>query len=157
MATHELKTLLEFYRAVECGAKTFEVRRNDRGFMIGDVLHLLEWDNSKLALNASELTEEELDELPYTERAEYTGRDCYRKVTYVLCMQADCDGGISVWINERYGKELDLGSDELAVLGLVPCDENGRVIRAKVKVITTHDVVVSVDAEDKPEEGEGDA
>lgn len=43
MKTHELKILPDHYREVAAGRKTYEVRRNDRGFEVGDVLHLLEW------------------------------------------------------------------------------------------------------------------
>lgn len=41
---HCLKILPRFYREVECGIKTFEVRRDDRGFSVGDVLVLQEFD-----------------------------------------------------------------------------------------------------------------
>lgn len=61
--THDLKCWPEYYRAVIDGVKTFEVRLNDRDYRVGDVLHLREWDR---------LTEQ------------YTGRDAYREVTYVL-------------------------------------------------------------------------
>lgn len=37
---HRLKTWENFYSAVEAGEKTFEVRRNDRGFQKGDILIL---------------------------------------------------------------------------------------------------------------------
>lgn len=37
---HELKTWPEFFEAVERGDKTFEVRRDDRGFCVGDTLVL---------------------------------------------------------------------------------------------------------------------
>ncbi len=37
---HWLKTWIEFWPALESGAKTFEVRRNDRGFRVGDTLVL---------------------------------------------------------------------------------------------------------------------
>jgi Domain of unknown function (DUF3850) len=41
---HCLKVLPEFFPALACGDKTFEVRRDDRGFKAGDVLVLQEWD-----------------------------------------------------------------------------------------------------------------
>lgn len=37
---HRLKTLPDYYEAVKRGDKTFEVRRDDRGFQKGDVLVL---------------------------------------------------------------------------------------------------------------------
>ena len=41
--THELKTWLGNFVAVESGAKTFEVRRDDRRFQVGDELLLRAW------------------------------------------------------------------------------------------------------------------
>ena len=39
--THELKTWGSYWDAVSSGEKVFEVRRDDRGFQKGDVLHLV--------------------------------------------------------------------------------------------------------------------
>jgi hypothetical protein len=44
MTTHRLKCLPEFFHALWSGEKTFEVRRDDRGFRSGDHLMLAEWD-----------------------------------------------------------------------------------------------------------------
>lgn len=38
---HELKTSPVYWDAVARGDKTFEVRRDDRGFQKGDILHLV--------------------------------------------------------------------------------------------------------------------
>ncbi len=46
MTTHELKTWPSFYDAVLSGKKTFEVRKHDRNFKVGDILLLNKWDNS---------------------------------------------------------------------------------------------------------------
>jgi hypothetical protein len=43
-AVHELKTWPEHYEAIISGAKRFEARRDDRGYAVGDELHLREWD-----------------------------------------------------------------------------------------------------------------
>ena len=56
MKIHELKILPEYYEAVRCGDKRFEIRKNDRDFHTGDILRLKEWDGEKY-------TGEELDAL----------------------------------------------------------------------------------------------
>jgi hypothetical protein len=61
MTEHELKILPEYFQAVESGYKTFEIRENDRGFAVGDVLWLREF-NKGVGL---------------------TGRSVHRRVTYV--------------------------------------------------------------------------
>lgn len=58
---HALKTLPEYFEAVRSGAKTFELREDDRGFQVGDYLALNEWDGEN-----------------------YTGRSQLVKVTYML-------------------------------------------------------------------------
>ena len=63
MTTHELKTWPRYFGAVVSGAKTFEARKDDRGFSIGDRLVLCEWD-------------------PETQA--YTGARLERYVTYIL-------------------------------------------------------------------------
>ncbi len=60
---HVLKTWPPFFQHVASGVKPFEVRKDDRSFAVGDVLHLREWD-------------------PYT--SAYTDRFDERTVTYVL-------------------------------------------------------------------------
>ena len=44
MSEHRLKTWPEFFAAVRSGVKTFELRRDDRGFEIGDQLFLEEFN-----------------------------------------------------------------------------------------------------------------
>jgi hypothetical protein len=63
MTTHELKTWPEYFKALAEGRKTFEVRKNDRDFKEGDILHLREWH-------------------PRTE--EYSGQQMVKSVTYVM-------------------------------------------------------------------------
>jgi hypothetical protein len=63
MSTHDLKIWPEFFVVVACGAKTAEIRRDDRGYKVGDILLLREWE-------------------PTTER--YSGRSCRRRVSHVL-------------------------------------------------------------------------
>lgn len=44
MVIHELKSWPEYFEAVRCGNKTFEIRKNDRNFQVGDKLMLHEFD-----------------------------------------------------------------------------------------------------------------
>lgn len=46
MTTHHLKTLPPYFQAVKAGLKTAELRKDDRGFTVGDVLILEEWDGA---------------------------------------------------------------------------------------------------------------
>ncbi|MEZ2410588.1 DUF3850 domain-containing protein [Bosea sp. RCC_152_1] len=41
---HELKTWPVYFDAVARGEKTFEVRRDDRGFQKGDIVRLRRWN-----------------------------------------------------------------------------------------------------------------
>ena len=59
--THELKILPEYFEAASTYKKTFEIRKNDRNFHVGDKLILKEWDGDK-----------------------YTGRQVERWVSYIL-------------------------------------------------------------------------
>jgi hypothetical protein len=60
---HELKTWKQYFRMLYSGSKTFEVRKHDRDFKLGDELVLKEWDN---------------------ETNQYTGRFLHRRVDYIL-------------------------------------------------------------------------
>lgn len=44
---HRLKTQRKFFNDVCDGKKTFEVRKDDRNFQVGDKLILEEWDNGQ--------------------------------------------------------------------------------------------------------------
>lgn len=41
---HSLKCWPEFFEPIGAGLKTFEVRKHDRDFRVGDLLRLEEWD-----------------------------------------------------------------------------------------------------------------
>lgn len=57
---HELKILPEYFEKVVNGEKTFEIRKNDRNYKVGDTLVLKEWDK------------------------DYTGNEIVREVIYTL-------------------------------------------------------------------------
>jgi hypothetical protein len=71
MKTHELKTDQEVYQAVVEGLKTYEIRKDDRGFNVGDFLLLKE-------------TEYTGEEMANGRPLEYTGRQHEVQVIYVL-------------------------------------------------------------------------
>lgn len=45
MTVHHLKIKPEYLEAVASGKKTFELRRDDRGFKVGDILMLIKLDD----------------------------------------------------------------------------------------------------------------
>ena len=53
---HELKTWPDPFSAVFSGAKTYEIRRADRPYRAGDVLHLREWDPATETYSGREMT-----------------------------------------------------------------------------------------------------
>ena len=57
----EKKCLQEYYQAVRKRIKTFEIRKDDSDYEVGDILELYEWDGEK-----------------------YTGGMTRREVTYIL-------------------------------------------------------------------------
>lgn len=58
---HYLKIYPKYFNAVLNGKKTFELRKNDRGFQVGDDILLREWDNIS-----------------------YSGREILAEITYIL-------------------------------------------------------------------------
>lgn len=61
MTIHELKILDVYFAEVINGNKTFEIRKNDRNFVEGDVVELKEINDKKV----------------------YTGRSCSAEIGYV--------------------------------------------------------------------------
>jgi hypothetical protein len=55
------KCLPEYYQAVRKRTKTFEIRKDDADYEVGDILELYEWDGQ-----------------------EYTGHKITREITYIL-------------------------------------------------------------------------
>lgn len=72
--THLLKTWPSVFPDIDSGAKTVEIRRNDRDFRVGDHLALLEYDPDARTVND--------DQIEVVGR--YTGRTCERLITHVL-------------------------------------------------------------------------
>lgn len=56
MVTHKLKIDPKYFRYVSIGAKTFEIRKNDRNFHVEDKLLLCEYDRNKKEYTGNQLT-----------------------------------------------------------------------------------------------------
>ena len=65
---HELKTWPVHFADVAAGRKSFELRKADRRFAVGDTLHLREWDPERARDTAQG----------------YTGHDLRCTVTHIL-------------------------------------------------------------------------
>mgnify|MGYP002674181114 CR=1 FL=1 len=73
---HELKCEPEYFQAVADGDKLFEVRFNDRKFMVGDFIALNECEhNEGMALD------------------NYTGRSVLARISYILDDERFCKPG----------------------------------------------------------------
>lgn len=48
---HSLKVLPKYFEAILIGDKTFEIRKNDRNYQVGDKLILKEWNGEKYTGN----------------------------------------------------------------------------------------------------------
>lgn len=69
---HELKILPQYFKEVVNGNKTFEIRKNDRGFKVGDTLLLKEYYS-------------ECREFKHLEPSKgYTGDEITKEVSYIL-------------------------------------------------------------------------
>lgn len=58
---HKLKILPRYFEPILDGKKTFEIRKNDRGYKLGDKIILQEWDKD-----------------------EYSGREIHADIKYIL-------------------------------------------------------------------------
>ena len=45
MAEHKIKIKRKYYLAVQSGEKTFEIRKNDRDYQVGDIIHFVPIDD----------------------------------------------------------------------------------------------------------------
>lgn len=61
--THELKCWPEYFRPIADGRKSFDLRKADRDFKVGDNVRLMEWEPKDDS---------------------FTGQDCYRHIVYIL-------------------------------------------------------------------------
>lgn len=113
---HELKVWPEFFSDIKRGAKTFEVRRNDRGFEVGDALRLCEYD-------------------PGLER--FTGNTIEVDVTYILYGPGfGVKDGVCVMSIKERSEAAELGEQILRLRGL---RDKGSFVRGEVMKMFPHD------------------
>lgn len=90
---HELKILPEHFEAIASGAKTYEIRLNDRNFKVGDLLILREW----------------ADEF-------YTGREEQKYITHILHSEFLKEGYVGLSLSSHPVltdfSDLDFGLDD---------------------------------------------
>jgi hypothetical protein len=86
MIIHELKTVQPYFDNVWSGMKKFEVRKNDRGFKLGDLLLLQEYDRVR-------------------SQTGYTGKEILVRVDYILDNENYCkDGYVVMGFSELHRK-----------------------------------------------------
>lgn len=86
MKIHELKILPKYFEEVVKGDKTFELRKNDRGFEKGDILLLKEWDPNKEYFTVDD------------EKTNYSGKKIVKRISSVL---NDIEPSIGLkWLDE---------------------------------------------------------
>lgn len=75
MKIYELKVWPRYFRAVLDGSKTFEFRKDDRGFELGDTLILREFEPGVRDYSG---------QVPIIKESRYTGRSIKKKITYIF-------------------------------------------------------------------------
>ena len=94
MTTHDLKCWPEYYDPIIEKIKTWEFRKDDRPYAVGDTLLLREWDRAayedawhdeQRTLVGDPISHRDVwDAAAYRAiEAAYTGATCHRRVTYV--------------------------------------------------------------------------
>jgi hypothetical protein len=112
---HDLKVPVGFWNALESGQKTFEVRyAGDRDFRVGDILHLREWDATAQTPEGEK----------WTAGVGYTGREIYRRISYVLA-------------GEQWGLRSDYVALAIIPVAATPPRDAGERARD-----TLHDVMI---------------
>ena len=96
MKVHELKILPKYFNAVVDGTKTFELRKDDRGFQVGDFLMLKEFNL------------QEKYETIEGDESYFSGRKILKQINYILKDESE---------------EMGLKKDYV-VLGIKPIDED---------------------------------
>lgn len=98
MAIHNLKTDSAVFLDVAAGNKSFEIRKNDRDFQVGDTLRLMETEHSGA-------------EMAHGEPLIYTGAEVIVTVQYIL--HGPIYGLADGWVIMSIARGADAGESEL--------------------------------------------
>lgn len=110
---HELKCDQRHFAEVKNGRKTFELRFNDRGFAVGHVIRLMEYETR----------------FPREFPSAYTGAMCYRVVTHILTHE-DFPQAISPgWVIMSLKPWLAGSFDAVPDFDLRPAPLTGRAVK----------------------------
>lgn len=96
MKVHELKILPKYFNSVVSREKTFELRKDDRGFEVGDILILKEFNPNKKY------------ETIEGDESHFSGRKILKEINYILKDETE-----SMGLSKDY-----------AILGIKPIDED---------------------------------
>lgn len=90
MTVHKLKLFPEYFDAVANGIKTFEIRKNDRDYKVGDTLRLYEFDPKEEEFRAKAASNTISGYFLFSRLSET--RTCDAAVTYILTHEDFPDG-----------------------------------------------------------------
>lgn len=79
MTTHMVKSWSHLYDAIVSGAKSYDLRKNDRDYKVGDILHLKQYDNIN---------------------GKFTGWQTTRRISYITSNDTPCAVSSAVLPNE---------------------------------------------------------
>ena len=91
---HEVKVFRKYYRALVTGNKTFEVRKNDRPYAVGDILAVNEF--IPIEQIERKANPDWLAKLRKVETGYYTGNGELFKITYILDDPQFCKDGMVI-------------------------------------------------------------
>lgn len=109
--THDLKTWPVFFGPIDAGQKTFEVRKNDRNFALGDILNLREFEPTA---------------------GRYTDRTATFRITYILSQKDLPDALQPGYVVLGIDRLRDAASVPGQAQAEVPAELAGERITAKV-------------------------
>lgn len=90
---HEVKCSPEYFAALKSGAKTFEVRKKDRPYQLGDILAVNEFAQFEYKFGSDEIYERFSRT---SDNGRYSGDCLLFKITYILDDPQFCKDGMVV-------------------------------------------------------------